>query len=74
MHYAAYIDDLEVPRWLILAGGTFLLFGMVHILIRRTTVNSDSTPRADGSNGASISADLSTSTIGSGSISSEPNP
>jgi hypothetical protein len=62
MHYTAYIENLDVTRWIILAGGTSLLFGMVHILFRR----SDATPRPDGDFGASISADLSTSTIGSG--------
>jgi hypothetical protein len=73
MHHTAYIDDLKVPRWLILAGGTFLLFGMVHILFRRAA-NRDSKSPPDGGNSASISADLSTSTISSGSVPSEPNP
>jgi hypothetical protein len=37
-------------------------------------LNSDSRSRPDGGIGTTISADLSTSTIGSGSVSSEPNP
>jgi len=60
-------------RWMILAAGASILFGMVHILIRRTA-SSDSMPRPDGDIGAAISPHLSTSTIRSGSISSEPNP
>jgi hypothetical protein len=72
MHYSAYIDDLDVPRWIILAGGASLLFGMVHILLRRTA-NSAAAPPPDGDIGASIPTDLSTSTIGSGAVSSDPN-
>jgi hypothetical protein len=72
MHYTAYIDDLDVPRWIILAGGASLLFGMVHVLFRRTA-SSGSTPRLDGGVGTTI-PDLSTSANRSGSVPSEPHP
>jgi hypothetical protein len=71
MHYTAYIDDLDVPRWMILAGGGVFLFGMVHFLFGGT---EDGGSNPGGSIGTSVSTDLSTSTISSGSVPSEPNP
>ena len=28
MQYAVYVGELEVPGWLVLAGGTLLMFGL----------------------------------------------
>jgi hypothetical protein len=33
--YVAYLQQLELPHWLIVAGSAFVLFGMLGIILRR---------------------------------------
>ena len=35
MEYLAFLEELRLPHWLIIAGGAFVLFGFVGILLRR---------------------------------------